>query len=401
MEYKFIEGIDESNDPQTIVVNLSNEKSVENLFLSISNIGKESIKKNIKINVDSIKNQEMSQIIIENLIVASYSYKEKKGKLELPFQSVIAQTVNECRRIIDTPANIMNAENLTNYIVNQNIEGLDYQVLSYDQLKAAGLNGIISINQGSNKPPKMLVIRYGDSQKNPIVMIGKGVIFDSGGINIKPGEFVDMKADKTGAIYVWGLIKAMAINRVAGHYIAILPIVENMPGSNAVHPGDIYSTCNGKTVEITNTDAEGRVILADAMCWMTKNIKSPKLVVDIATLTGMAAAFFGSMGTAAMANKLGKPFLSKLVEIGDERNEFYWQVPLHRVFRPKLESNVADLKNFTPDANAGTIMAGMFLKEFIPDTIPWIHLDIAGVSYKSMATGEPMRSLYHFLTSNF
>lgn len=400
MEYKFIEGSSgQSENPYTIEVDKESELSMDNLFLSMSKIGKISNKKDVKISLDGIKDTKLAELINENLVLSSYSYKKTPGKLELSGKSILAEVVNECRKIIDTPANLMDAENLTNYIISQKVEGLTHQVLGYDQLKSAGLNGIIAINSGSEKPPKMLVIRYGDSTQQPIVLIGKGIIFDSGGLNLKPGEFVDMKADKTGAVYAWGLMKALAINRAKGHYISLLPMAENMPSAKAVHPGDIYNTCDGRTVEITNTDAEGRIILADAMCWMTKNIKNPKLVIDIATLTGMAAAFFGSMGTAAMCNKKGKPFLNQLIQIGDERHEYYWEVPLHRVFRSKLESNVADLQNFTAGINAGTIMAGMFLKEFILETIPWIHLDIAGVSFKTVATGEPMLSLYHYISN--
>ena len=399
MEYKFIEGVNklQIDNPNVIFVEKNNEVSMDKLFLSMAEIGKKSQNANIKINLESVYDNNLKNIILENLTTANYSFKKSRGSLLLPNKSIIAEIVNECRKIIDTPANLMNAEILTNYIVNQRISGLSYEILGEDELKRASLNGILAVNQGSNNQAKMLVIRYGNNRLEPIVLIGKGIVFDSGGINIKSGEFVDMKADKTGAVYAWGLIKALALNRVPGHYIAILPLAENMPDGHSMHPGDIYPTCDGRTVEISNTDAEGRLILADAMCWTQKNIKNPKLLIDLATLTGMAAAFFGSMGTAAMTNKLGKSYLNRLIEIGDKHHEYYWEVPLHRVFRSKLDSRVADLKNYNPSINAGTIMAGMFLNEFIPNTTPWIHLDIAGVSYKDESTGEPMLSLYHFL----
>jgi leucyl aminopeptidase len=206
-----------------------------------------------------------------------------------------------------------------------------------------------------------------------------------------------MKCDKTGAVYVYGLIKTIAQMGLEGHFIALLPIVENMPSKDAVHPGDIIKTCNGKTVEISNTDAEGRIILADALCYAQKTFSNMKLIVDIATLTGQASSILGNMGTIVLHNKLGKSFSDKLYEIGNDNHELYWTLPLHRKFTKLLESDVADYISYNPNAHADTIMAGLFLNEFVNPKTPWMHLDIAGVAYKQHATGEPLSSLFYFL----
>ena len=357
---------------------------------------------------------DLRQIIIDKFIIAYYSYKNYKNSYVIPNvfletgkpisqYGTIALTALDCMRIIDSPPNIMNTESIVDYILNNRVTGLDIEVIGPDDLKKHNYEGILAVNQAcSTRPPKMLILRYNSSsiisadKSKPIVLVGKGVIFDSGGINIKYGDFNDMKHDKTGAIYVWGLLKTLAITKSHGNFIGILPFVENMPGSNAIHPGDIIRTCRNKTVEIVNTDAEGRLILADALCWITNNNIKPSIIIDIATLTGQAAFIFGEMGTAVMTNDMGAKYVSVLQQIGEKWREYFWTLPIHRVFRKYLQSNVADIAN-SPSIRAGTIMAGMFLAEFVDADVPWIHLDIAGVAFKKLATGTPLCSIYYFI----
>jgi leucyl aminopeptidase len=354
-------------------------------------------------------NSDLRQIIIDKFIIAYYNYKNYTNidgilnvfletKKPISHYGTIALTALDCMRIIDSPPNVMNTESIVDYILNNPVPGLNIEVIGEAELKKNNYQGILAVNQACPRPPKMLILRYssGGNESNPIVLVGKGVIFDSGGINIKFGEFSDMKHDKTGAIYVWGLLKSLAIAKSQGNFIGILPFVENMPGSNAVHPGDIISTCRNKTVEVANTDAEGRLILADALCWITNNRIKPSIIIDIATLTGQAASIFGELGTAVMTNAMGAKYVNDLQQIGEKWREYFWILPLHRVFRKYLQSNVADITN-SPSIRAGTIMAGMFLAEFVDNDVPWIHLDIAGVAFKKRATGTPLCSIYYFI----
>lgn len=387
----------------TIGFDINNIESMDKLFQSINNIAN-NITENEEtiLDLSKIEDTKLRQKIIDNFIVASYNYKKtdnlKNVKLEDGniIYSHIGNVTLECMRLIDMPPNMMNTESLKEYIIQNNIEGINIEILDEEYLKSEGYNGILAVNQGSIRPSKMIILRYGNSP-NPIVLIGKGVIFDSGGINIKIGDFSDMKSDKTGAIYVFGVIKALALSGSTGSFIGIIPLVENMPSSKAFHPGDIYTAKNGKTVELSNTDAEGRIILADAILWCNYNIKTPSIIIDIATLTGQVAYIFGGFGTALMYNPAAKPYANSLIELGEENRQYIWELPSHRVFKDGLVSLVADITNFKNENRASTINAGMFIKEFLnDDNIPWLHLDIAGVAFNKKPTGVPMKTIYEF-----
>ena len=378
---------------------------IDQLLSMIHTLGKS--EHSIEIDITKIKSKDLKALLVSHIYLAFYRYRENGllanvkiiGDIHKGSKN-IAQIINECRFIIDSPANIMNGDSITHFILQENNPKIKCQVIDENELRNLGLHGILAINQASSIPARMLVLETGPTSEPPIVLIGKGVIFDSGGINLKHGDFSDMKSDKTGAIYVWGLMKALSLESDSKrHFIGIMPLVENMPGGNAIHPGDVVQSCNGKKIEITNTDAEGRIILADAMCWAQTHIPNIRLIIDIATLTGQAASIFGGLGCAAMCNQSGQSSLEGLMKTGDQWYEYFWQLPLHRRFQDKLVSNVADIKNLNIGFRADTIMGGMYLKEFVDEKIPWIHLDIAGVAYREQATGEPMLSLYHYLAS--
>jgi leucyl aminopeptidase len=399
MEFRFIEGVGKS-DSNTIYIEPENEISRDNLILKLIAIGKIERHNKIRLNLDRIYNKKLKQFIIDFITIQTYNYKKRDliKNIRMPGKSTIGSVINECRYIIDSPPNIMNINTITDYIRVNTPENIDISILDEDTLKKLDMNLLVGMNSGSKYPASMIVLTYKTADIDPVVIVGKGVIFDSGGLNLKHGDFADMKSDKTGAIYVWGLIKAMALDNIGGHFVGLLPFIENMPGLDAIHPGDILKGCDGRTVEVTNTDAEGRVILADALCWANKNIHRPRLTIDIATLTGQAVSIYGNLGTAVMCNKSGDKYVRQLVSLGDINGEYFWQLPLHRVYKKYLDSDVADYRNFSPEISASTIMAGMFLAEFAPKKTPWIHLDIAGVSYRNNATGEPMLSLYYFLS---
>ena len=276
------------------------------------------------------------------------------------------------------------------------------KVLDKKDLKKKGCNLILGVNQGSKNKPMLIILEYkNDSNEKPIALIGKGVMFDSGGYNIKMGDFSDMKNDMTGSAIVYALFKLLSKYNIKGNFVGLLPCVENMVDSEALRPGDILKAYNGKTVEIIDTDAEGRLIMADALAY-SKNYK-PQMCIDIATLTGQAAVIFDYKSSVIMGNN--NKYIQKMIKAGIENNEKIWELPMWKEYIELTKSNIADLKNYSYESRAGTIMAGAFLSQFIPEGANWIHLDIAGVDNLSNgsstrhygATGEILRSLFYFL----
>ena len=419
-EYTFIEAKSCSSEKKGSIIcfNIDDDESLDYLYERIENLSRKK-KLDIILNLDKVTTYANN--IIEAFCIGSYMFKEK-DRLENVFIrskniekkepyltkildcTVLSRKVIECMRIIDSPPNIMNSNTLLEHIKLNKHTNLTIKVLDEKELFKNNLHGILAVNSGSRKPSLLIEIHYYKNTKkneeiktNAVVLVGKGVMFDSGGLNLKRGDFRDMKSDKTGAVYVYGLLNALAEMEVEGNYIGLLPIVENMPSKDAVHPGDIIKSCNGKTIELSNTDAEGRIILADALCYAQKTIPKMKLIIDIATLTGQAYSIFGSMGTVVLHNKKAVSFSEKLQEFGILHMQNYWTLPLHRKFTKLLQSDVADYISYNPNAHADTIMAAVFLNEFVEPTTPWIHLDIAGVAYKQHATGEPLASLFYFL----
>ena len=226
-------------------------------------------------------------------------------------------------------------------------------------------------------------------------------MFDTGGYNIKMGDFSDMKNDMAGSAIIFGIFKLLSHFKVKGNYIGLLPIVENMVDAKSIRPGDILTAYNKKTIEVIDTDAEGRLILADALAYSGKF--KPRMCIDVATLTGQAASIFGNKSSVIMGNN--NKYIQQMIIAGNSNNEKIWELPMWEEYVSLTKSNIADLKNYSYESNAGTIMAGAFLSQFLPQNAIWLHLDIAGVdSLKSDtemrhygATGEIMRSIFYFL----
>ena len=227
-------------------------------------------------------------------------------------------------------------------------------------------------------------------------------MFDSGGLSIKLGDFSDMKTDMTGSAIVYGTLKLLEHFNVKGHFIGLLPIVENMVDANSTRPGDILKAYNGKTVEITDTDAEGRLIMADALAF-SKNY-NPYLCIDIATLTGQAAKIFGSKSGVVMGNN--NKLTQDIISAGNKNKERLWELPMWDEYVELTKSKIADYKNLSYGVSAGTIMAGAFLSNFVPEKANWLHLDIAGIDFLysntsnrfSGATSQSLRTLFTFLS---
>ena len=283
---------------------------------------------------------------------------------------------------------------------------LDCQILERADMEALGMHSLLSVAKGSQQPPKLIVLHYKGAnagtgrgkraQEKPLILVGKGITFDSGGISLKPGpEMDEMKYDMCGAASVLGTLKAAALMKLPLNVIGVIPSTENMPGGAATKPGDVITSMSGQTVEILNTDAEGRLILCDALTYVERF--NPECVVDIATLTGACVIALGHVATGLLANNEG--LAKELLDAGHDSYDRAWQMPLWDDYQEQLKSNFADVANIG-GRPAGTITAACFLARFT-EKYHWAHLDIAGTAWRSGkekgATGRPVPLLAHFL----
>jgi leucyl aminopeptidase len=257
--------------------------------------------------------------------------------------------------------------------------GLQAEVLDEKALERGGYGGIVGVGQGSVHPPRLVRLEYAPEQADTtVVFIGKGITFDSGGLSLKPPKSMEtMKSDMGGAAAIVGAMQAIAALSPAVRVIGYLPIAENMPSGTAQRPSDVLTMYGGKTVEVLNTDAEGRLVLADALARSAED--SPDVVVDVATLTGAQVVALGTRISAVMANDDG--LRDAVVAAADRAGEAMWPMPLPGELRKGLDSTVADLANVAADRSGGMLVAGLFLREFVPAGVRWAHLDIAGPSF--------------------
>ena len=275
---------------------------------------------------------------------------------------------------------------------------LTVEVLDRAEMDKLGMHSLLSVAKGSHQPPKFIILKYagGKSGEKPVALVGKGITFDSGGISLKPGPDMDeMKFDMSGAASVLGTMKAVAEMKLPLNIVAVIPATENMPGGAASKPGDIVTSMSGQTIEILNTDAEGRLILCDALTYVERF--DPVCVVDIATLTGACVIALGHIATGLLANS--DSLAKELLDAGQEAYDRAWQLPLWEDYQELLQSNFADMANIGGRAG-GTISAAAFLSRFAKK-FDWAHLDIAGTAHRSGkdkgSTGRPVPLLTHFL----
>ncbi|MGH8705529.1 MAG: leucyl aminopeptidase, partial [Burkholderiales bacterium] len=265
------------------------------------------------------------------------------------------------------------------------------QVLERRDMEKLGMGALLSVTRGSHQPPKLIVLRYarGAKRKKPLVLVGKGITFDSGGISIKPApEMDEMKFDMSGAGSVLGTVRALAAMRAPANVIGVIPACENMPGGSASRPGDVVTTLSGQTVEILNTDAEGRLILCDALAYAARF--DPDAVVDIATLTGACVIALGHVATGLFAND--QKLADEIIAAGEDAWDRVWQMPLWEDYQEQLRSNFADMANIG-GRPAGSVTAACFLSRFTRK-LRWAHLDIAGTAWRGGrdkgSTGRPV-----------
>ena len=319
----------------------------------------------------------------------------------------VADGVHFTRDLVNEPANILTTTEFADRCAAMRDLGLEVEVLEEHELEKLGMRALLGVGQGSESPTKVVVMRWqgGGSQK-PFALIGKGVVFDTGGISIKPaGGMEDMIMDMGGAGVVAGVMRALAGRKAKANVVGLIGLVENMPDGRAQRPGDVVTSMKGDTIEVINTDAEGRLVLADVL-WYAQERFEPVAMVDLATLTGAIIIGLGHEKAGVFANDdaLCEAFLKAAADTG----EGAWRMPLDPAYDEQIKSRVADVKN-TGGRPAGSVTAAQFLQRFVKDDVPWIHLDIAGVAFHSKdtayapkgATGWGVRALDALVRARF
>lgn len=316
--------------------------------------------------------------------------------------NIIAEATNLARDMVNEPPNFMMPVDMANKATEVAKKyGLEVIIIEREQMQEMGMGGLLGVNQGSAQPPKLIVLNYQGkgSGETAITLVGKGITFDSGGISIKPSEKMDeMKGDMAGGASVIAAMSAIAQLKPAINVRGIVPATENMPGGKALKPGDVLTAMNGKTIEIKSTDAEGRLILADALSYAEK--MGTGKIVDIATLTGACIVALGTICSGAFTND--QELVEKVIAAGTQAGELIWQLPMYDEYKELNKSQVADVQN--SGGRPGAITAAQFLAEFVEDA-PWVHLDIAGtyISDKEKGytvkggTGVPVRTLINLI----
>jgi len=377
--------------------------------------------------VKGVRIEQISRLICESILNAFYQFRDFKSKnddAEKPLHSVtlvvnknqvksteqavcasqaIVSGMSLVKKVANTPANVCTPSYLADQAqqLAKRFSKLKVTVLDEKQLSKKGMNAFLAVAQGSEEPPRLITLHYqgGGAKDKPIVLVGKGVTFDSGGISLKPaGKMDEMKYDMCGAASVLGTIQAVCELKLPVNVVGVIPSTENMPSGTAIRPGDIVTSMSGQTIEILNTDAEGRLILCDALTYCEQF--DPKVVIDIATLTGACVVALGRHPSAVMTNH--QPLANALVKAGQQSHDRCWQLPLWDEYQSQLDSNFADMANIG-GPEGGSITAGCFLSRFAKQ-FHWAHLDIAGTAWlggkQKGATGRPVPLLTQFIINH-
>ena len=330
------------------------------------------------------------------------------SKDQLKFNSIEEGTFYT-RDLVSEPGNVLHPDEYAKRIKSLSKFGLKIKIYDEKELKKLGMNTLLGVGQGSIRGSYLVTMEWNGSnnKSKPIAFVGKGVCFDTGGISLKPAKFMeDMTYDMAGSAVVVGLMKSLALRKAKINAVGVVGLVENMPGGNAQRPGDIVKSYSGKTVEILNTDAEGRLVLADALTFTEKKFK-PKFIVDLATLTGAIIVSLGSEYAGLFSNddKLSQ----QLIESGEHVEEKVWRMPLNKNYDKLIDSKNADMQNINYVGGAGSTTAAQFLQRFILNKTPWAHLDIAGMAFSKYggalnsggATGYGVRLLNKLIEDHY
>lgn len=332
-----------------------------------------------------------------------------EAEAEWAAPAAVVKGVQFTRGLVTEPANVIYPESFVTQCAAVAALGVTVKVLDEHEMAAHGMGALLGVAQGSARPPRLLVMEYDGThgaQPTPVALVGKGVTFDTGGISLKPpGGMEDMKWDMGGAGAVAGAMMALAGRKAKAHVVGICGLVENMPDGKAQRPGDVVTTMSGQTVEVINTDAEGRLVLCDALTWVQKNYQ-PDVIVDLATLTGAIIISLGHEHAGLFCNDDG--LAGQLIAAGAAVGDPLWRFPLSPAYDKLIDSPIADIKNVGP-REGGSITAAQFLQRFIDDGVKWAHLDIAGMVWAGKpgavwdkgATGYGVRLLDRFIADNF
>jgi leucyl aminopeptidase len=363
---------------QSVSVVLDNR--ISNVAENFSQVAYGMALRNYKFNKYKSAEKLKEQITIGDIEIVTNMVEEARSIFDNEL-SYVAESVHFSRNLISEPANIIYPETFVSSVKsefsNLNVE---IEILDEEQMLALGMHALLGVGQGSAKESRMLIIKYNGGDKNDaaLAFVGKGVTFDTGGISIKPSNGMeDMKYDMSGAAVVVGVIKAAALRKAKVNIVAVAGLVENMPDGNAQRPSDVVKSMSGQTIEILNTDAEGRLVLADAL-WYCQDRFKPQIMIDLATLTGAMIISLGTHRAGLFSND--ENLTKKLLESADETNEKLWHLPMGAEYDKMIDSTIADVRNTGNGKGAGSITAAQFLKRFV-NNVPWAHLDIAGVSW--------------------
>ena len=391
-----------------------------------------------KINLDKVNLFSDSLINKKNNILdfihganlKSYEFKKYRTKLQNNFKlkikiispeykilnkkyfqyKAIEVGVNLTRDLVSEPPNVLHPKQYVERIKKLTSLGLKISIYDENKMKKMGMNALLGVGQGSINKSYLVTIEWNGNKKSknkPLAFVGKGVCFDTGGISLKPAKFMEeMKYDMAGSAVVVGLLKTLALRKAKLNAVGVVGLVENMPGGNAQRPGDIVKSYSGQTIEVLNTDAEGRLVLADALTFTEKNFK-PKFIIDLATLTGAIIVSLGEEYAGLFSNN--DDLSKKIFQSGNKVGEKVWRLPLHKNYNKLMDSTVADVQNINYSGGAGSITAAEFLQRFIINKTPWVHLDIAGMAFSkkaanlnpSGATGFGVRLLNKLIEDNY
>ena len=381
------------------------------------------------VNTETINNKLKNLIghFLHGMSLKSYNfekYKTKKDKKDITINvsgknipnhkdqlkfKAIEEGSFYTRDLVSEPGNVLHPDEYAKRLNSLRKIGLKINIYDEKKLKKLGMNTLLGVGQGSIRGSYLVTMEWNGlkNKSKPLAFVGKGVCFDTGGISLKPAKFMeDMTYDMAGSAVVVGLMKSLALRKAKINAVGVVGIVENMPGGNALRPGDILKSYSGKTVEVLNTDAEGRLVLADALTYTEEKFK-PKFIIDLATLTGAIIVALGSEYAGLFSNDDN---LSKqLIDAGEEVEEKVWRMPLNKNFDKLINSKNADMQNINYIGGAGSTTAAQFLQRFILNKTPWAHLDIAGMAFSKYggalnsggATGYGVRLLNRLIEDNY
>ncbi len=443
-EHSFVSDLikNRDTDKEILVFDISSKRKI--VLVSIKNNSKNSdveklgakfydIFKNKKgefdLNSDTISNKNnnlighfLHGVKLKSYVFEKYKTKKNKNKISLVItgnntpslrDQIKFKAIEEgsfyTRDLVSEPGNILHPDEYAKRLKSLKKYGLKINIYDEKKLKKMGMNTLLGVGQGSIRGSYLVTMEWNGKNKKskPLAFVGKGVCFDTGGISLKPAKFMeDMTYDMAGSAVVVGLMKSLALRKANINAVGVVGLVENMPGGNAQRPGDIVKSYSGKTVEILNTDAEGRLVLADALTYTEEKFK-PKFIVDLATLTGAIIVSLGSEYAGLFSND--DKLSNQLIKTGEQVEEKVWRMPLNKNFDKLIDSKNADMQNINYVGGAGSTTAAQFLQRFILNKTPWAHLDIAGMAFSKYggalnsggATGYGVRLLNKLIEDHY